>query len=373
MYNPGNNIPPNDKVVVGYYVPWGQVEPEQINYSLLTHILYGFDEYYDGTRIKKIQQLAAQHGVKSLISIGGWSGSLTFSTIAKDPSLTEEFIQNALHFVRPGGYNLDGIDIDWEFPVWHGNESNERDPNDTANYLILLRKLRDALDREFGPGRKLITAAVRIEPFFDPNRQPMTDVSAFGQVFDFITIMAYDIHGPWSSTTGPNAPFQTDSRDSNTFCFAQSIQSWLRAGFPANKLVGGLAFYGRSSTACVDMLQCPGNIYVPKESRVPKGDKFDTGEGDNCSGVWKYASMREHIIELGGYAKNGWVSQWDQGTQTPWVFNPQTRVFITYDDVNSIGIKVNHAKQWGIRGVMIWEMSMDYNNELTQAANAIRY
>ncbi|KXN73961.1 glycoside hydrolase family 18 protein, partial [Conidiobolus coronatus NRRL 28638] len=274
--------------------PWGKTEPSAINYSALTHINYGFgtlhqknspanitiDQYYDGARIKELKKYGSQNNVKVLMSIGGWTGSQTFSIVAKDSGLINQFVQNALYFVRKDGYDLDGIDIDWEYPVCQGSDNNAKDPNDSSNYLNLLKALRAALDKEFGAGNKLITAAVRVQPFFDPSCNPMSDVSAFAQFFDFINIMAYDIMGPWSSTTGPNAPHNADPKNSNTYSFTQSIQSWTKAGFPANKLVGGLAFYGHSMTATVDMTADPSNIYVSKSSAIPKGDEFDACEAN---------------------------------------------------------------------------------------------
>ncbi|KAK9660805.1 hypothetical protein K7432_018228, partial [Basidiobolus ranarum] len=92
----------DDKVVVGYYVPWGKVEPEQLSLDKVTHINYGFgvltkktadpteitiDRYYDGNRIRKLKQVASAKGVKTLISLGGWTGSQTFSTVVRDAAL----------------------------------------------------------------------------------------------------------------------------------------------------------------------------------------------------------------------------------------------------------------------------------------------
>ena len=64
-----------------------------------------------------------QAGVPILMSVGGWTGSQTFSTIAADDGLRKKFINNAMVFVRnntlplyadtPDGWNMDGIDIDW--------------------------------------------------------------------------------------------------------------------------------------------------------------------------------------------------------------------------------------------------------------------
>ncbi|KXN73441.1 glycoside hydrolase family 18 protein, partial [Conidiobolus coronatus NRRL 28638] len=300
------SLPKSDsssKHVVGYYVPWGRVEPEQVDWKKLTHVNYGFgvlykkddpasifvDRYYDGNRIRKVQKLAKENGVKSLISLGGWTGGQTFSIVAKDPELRKKFINNALLFVRkntkpdydenPDGYDLDGIDIDWEYPARQAAKCNSVDPNDTANYLVLLKELREAMDKEFPNDHKILTAAVRAQPFDGPDGKPVNSVSEFAKYFDFINIMIYDIMGGWSATTGPNAPFDYDtSKGGDPYSFRQSIDDWLNAGFPADKLVPGLAFYGRSTTASTDMNANPGNQYSPKESTVPKGDSSDSNE-----------------------------------------------------------------------------------------------
>ncbi|ORY02150.1 glycoside hydrolase, partial [Basidiobolus meristosporus CBS 931.73] len=290
-----------DKVIVGYYVPWGKVQPSQLSYDKVTHINYGFgvltkkddpsnisiDPSYDGSAIRQLKQLATPKGVKVQISLGGWTGSQTFSLMARDPALRQKFINNALVFVRkntkpsgqtPDGWDLDGIDIDWEYPARAGAVCNVRDAADTANYLALLKELRAALDKEFPNEHKLITAAVRVQPFDGPSGGPLNDVSAFVPYFDFINVMAYDINGGWSATTGPNAPFDYDTKGGDPFSFRQASAAWLNAKWPANKLVMGLPFYGRSVTATVDMNANPSNQYVSKSSTVPKGDPSDSNQ-----------------------------------------------------------------------------------------------
>ncbi|KAK9762052.1 hypothetical protein K7432_012566, partial [Basidiobolus ranarum] len=102
----------DDKVIVGYYVPWGNVQPSQLSYDKVTHINYGFgvltkkndpanifiDPDYDGPAIRQLKTLAAAKGVKVQISIGGWTGSQTFSLVARDAALRQKFINNALVF-----------------------------------------------------------------------------------------------------------------------------------------------------------------------------------------------------------------------------------------------------------------------------------
>jgi chitinase len=87
-------------------------------------------------------------------------------------------------------YNLDGIDIDWEYPGQSGYQGNKVSPSDTANFLVFLRLLRSAL-----PPSAAITAAVLPEPFAGSDGNPSANVSDFAQVLDWVLIMNYDIWG----------------------------------------------------------------------------------------------------------------------------------------------------------------------------------
>lgn len=93
-------------------------------------------------------------------------------------------------------YNLDGLDIDWEYPASGGIDSNRRSPNDSKNYLAFLRVLRQKL-----PAGAKLTAATQVWPFSgdDSRGSPLTDVTGFAEVFDWITIMNYDVWGSASS------------------------------------------------------------------------------------------------------------------------------------------------------------------------------
>ncbi|KAF9085382.1 hypothetical protein BGX23_009698 [Mortierella sp. AD031] len=386
-------------VVLGYWVPWGDVPVASLDMTKYTHINYGFgvtakrnakvtdiffDRYYDGNNIKALVKRGNEYGVPILMSIGGWTGSQTLSTIAADAGLRKTFINNAMVFVRnntlpeyadtPDGWNMHGIDLDWEYPGRPGAICNTYAPQDSANYLILLKELRAQLDLEFPTQRKLLTAAVRVEPFDGANGKPLGDVSAFAAYFDWVAIMAYDIMGSWSPNTGPNAPFNNGpAGKADQFSFTQSIASWTGAGFPANQLVMGTAFYGRSVTTTQNMnTQNPITMYVNKTNVTPKGGPADRNdinffcnEGSVYSGMWKWKELRGNIL-TGGVTTpaSGWSRYWDDQTQTPWLYGQASNTFISYDDVQSLTIKVNHAKQAGVKGVMLWDMSYDYNNEL---------
>lgn len=49
----------------------------------------------------------------------------------------------------------------------------------------------------------------------------------------------------------------------------------------------------------------------------------------------------------------------DATSQVPYLYNPATKVFISYDDPQSLTAKAKYAKAKGLGGAMIWELSSD--------------
>jgi hypothetical protein len=84
-------------------------------------------------------------------------------------------------------FNLDGIDIDWEYPGRDGDAGNEVATDDSACFLLFLQLLRDSL-----PSYARLSAAVAPVPFIGPNGEPLNDVSSFATVLDWVLIMNYD-------------------------------------------------------------------------------------------------------------------------------------------------------------------------------------
>ncbi|KAJ2015049.1 hypothetical protein GGI06_003400 [Coemansia sp. S85] len=364
-------------VIMGYYPSWKRSQSATVDWSKYTHVNIAFSiPRQDGTFTfeddwvlpQMISQVRAG-GAKVLMSVGGWTGSNYFSPIMKNPSARSTLISSMVNYVKSNG--LDGIDIDWEYPGRLGNTCNIYDEaNDTPNFLKFLEDLRAAFDAAFGAKQKLITLAVRVQPF-DVNGAPSRDVAAFAKVVDYANLMQYDINGGWNTKTGPNAPFNFQQGEGLQVSFVSAIDDWVGAGFPANQLTAGIGFYGRSTIALEDMTKDPKNQYQPQAAVVPLGDSEDAPWYDACagatanSGVWQWKHLRDQgVLTSPGAAAAPWVRQWDDVSQTPWLFNPSTKQFISYDDPQSLQVKVNYAASRGLAGAMVWSSNMDYNNEL---------
>ncbi|KAJ2257799.1 hypothetical protein GGH98_000595 [Coemansia sp. RSA 454] len=364
--------------VVGYYATWEKDQTAGVDLAKYTHINIAFgaptsngsityvDEFSMSSAVSEIHNA----GAKALLSIGGWAGSYAFSDVANTSATRTNLVSNIITTIRAN--SLDGIDIDWEYPGRAGDTCNTVDEaNDTPNFLLLLRELRTALDTEFSASqRKSITMAVRVQPF-DVDGVPLTDVSEFAKLVDFANLMIYDINGAWMPQTGPNAPFDYENDKGTPLTFITAIDAWTNAGWPASQLNAGLAFYGRSTTATVDMTLDPANQYQNQSSTLPQGDIADVPAFDACAnvtgitGTWQYKNLRgQGILTSPTTAAAPWIRRWDDITQTPWLYNPKTRQYITYDDPLSIKVKIDYAAAKGVGGAMVWALYMDYQNEL---------
>ena len=78
------------------------------------------------------------------------------------------------------------------------------------------------------------------------------------------------------------------------------------------------------------------------------------------NGVFDYDHLKRSYIP-------SYTRYWDDQSKVPFLFNPSTGIWITYDDLQSIGIKNNYIKQKRLGGAFFWELSSDRQAELVGA------
>jgi len=67
----------------------------------------------------------------------------------------------------------------------------------------------------------------------------------------------------------------------------------------------------------------------------------------------KYTSLAQLV------GREGWVRQWDETAQAPFLWNADKRTFVSYDDPESLRRKCRYLRERGLGGVMFWEYSED--------------
>ncbi|KAI8610718.1 glycosyl hydrolases family 18-domain-containing protein [Chytriomyces sp. MP71] len=332
------------KVLVVYLPNWTGVSASQINFSSRqTGVNSDFTVQDPGGLSAFAQQVHAS-GAKALISIGGW-GTAPFSQAFSTSANRATFANSIASYLTAN--NLDGVDLDWEYPNEQGACGAVYGPTDAANYLLFLQSLRAAL----GPN-KLITAATAIHPFLDAKGSPSADVSQFAKYFDWINIMAYDLNQIWGLNSGPVAPLQTDKfgMAAPNASIVDAVKNWIHSGFPANQIALGTGFYGHYVTTQSDISNNdPSNFSVP----VQHGALGHNCAGAGLGGTYPYTQIVQYVNNP------SWISKYDPWTQTPWLFNPSTKMLITYDNVQSLSVKASYAACMGLKGMMVWEVTQD--------------
>ena len=61
--------------------------------------------------------------------------------------------------------------------------------------------------------------------------------------------------------------------------------------------------------------------------------------------------------------KNGFIRYWDEEASSPYLFDGST--FISYEDEESMALKVRYAEENGLGGIMYWEYRCDGTGTLT--------
>ncbi len=277
--------------------------------------------------------------IKVLISIGGWSWSTNFSDVAADPQKRDKFASSAAEFVST--YGLDGVDIDWEYPVEGGNNITHR-IEDNVNYELLLKATRKALNEQGEKDGKtyLLSIAARAASRFILDSNLINSM----QYLSFINLMTYDYHGTWENMTDFNTPLYEDG---NSVSIDSTVSTFIK-GVDPKDINLGLAFYGRGWT----------NVKSTEKNGLNQQAQAPGGIGYGL-GTWEPAAFDYSDIVENYVGKNGYVRYYDETAQCPYVFDGTT--WIGYDDEQSIQVKTEYALEKGLGGVMFWDFSGDEN------------
>lgn len=342
----------SDQIIVGYYPSWKSYSgytPDKVDVNKLNHINYAFanigSDYKiqmgypdkDPVNFKEFQELKKVNpDLKILISVGGWNWSGRFSDMAASEENRVKFADSCVDFVVK--YGLDGVDLDWEYPVGGGLERNSKRPEDKQNFTLLLEEIREKLD---GQGLKdnknyLLTIAAGVSFSYINN----TEVDKFQKYVDYVNLMTYDIHGPWDTYSDFNSPLYDNYDESYQYKISidSGVKMWLNAGLPADKLVVGLPFYG----------------YTYSLEKNANNGLYQTHiEGK---------ALTYEVIKRDYLSKPEYRKYFHEESLVPWICNGKT--FISYDDPQSIALKGQYIRKQNLAGAMIWELSQDSEGEL---------
>lgn len=143
--------------------------------------------------------------------------------------------------------------------------------------------------------------------------------------------MAYDIEGGWDGYAGYNAPLYKNAKMPSDTSISHFIDTeYIGKGVPKEKLVLGLALYGR---------------------------KF------NVTSPYMKASTSD-TIEYKDLPFSSCTKLLDQESMVPYLSCGS--YYVSYDDTTSIAAKISYAKSKGLAGAFYWAFGQD-NDQIVNA------
>jgi len=342
------------RVIAGYlFVGNSAADVSDTDATRLTHINYAFANIRDGEVVegfasdadnfRRLRELRQRHpGLRVLVAVGGWTWSGGFSDAALTAASRDRFVRSAVAFVQR--HDLDGLDIDWEYPGLPGNGNVNR-PQDKQNFTALMAALRAGLD-DLGRHRNrkyLLTFAAGAFPRFIEH----TELAQVAASIDWVNLMTYDFRvAAVDPIAGHHANLFDHPDDDKHRSGDAAVRDFMAAGVPVDKLVLGVPFYGRG---WMDVRADRNGLYQPG---VPLVD---------AAGL-SYARIAAELV-----GKDGYERHWDATAQQPYLWNASRRIFIAYDDPESARRKARYVVEKGLAGVMYWQHGSDRSGVLLEA------
>ena len=355
---------PNESFkVMAYYVPEQPYHPERLPLDKLTHIIFSFSQVIDGEMQfaneqagEKLRLLVAQKEnhphLKVMLACGGW-GAGGFSDMASTAEGRRKFVRSTIALIEK--YQLDGIDMDWEYPALDDAGIDARE-TDTQTFTLLMKELREQMNQLDRP-LTLTFASAGWKYYYEK-----IELNKVMQYVDYMNVMTYDqvvatlpftahhtalgwikekdleSYPIYDYVTQRKAAAQAQELPAYEPQSVKNIVSYcLEQGVDPAQIVIGAAFYGRAWKG------------VPPENNglyQPNTGAF--------IGWAAYHNIREQYEN-----KNGYTRYWDEIAEAPYLYNPTDSIFFSYDDPVSVRLKTAYAQEKNLGGIMFWQLGND--------------
>ena len=328
-------------IILAYYTEYNEKAPDP---TLITHINYaharfknrkdpsGEIEFTESKAfpISKVAEFKQKNPhIKVMMMVGGWGDHADgFSMMAKDEKKRAVFCHSVNEHMKK--YNLDGLDIDWEYPTVSADNETGRDDNDTQNFNILLRQLRDTLGTS------------KIISFASSSSAKYVDWPTAIKYIDYVNVMTYDMG---AAPKGHNSPLYKSSTFDSRSC-EESVDLHKKAGVPYNRQVMGIPFYGKAEKSPASGTKI--FEYSVKYYEIP---------GILNDGVYKNKPLARPVTRV-----------WEKTACVPYLVDESGKNVLSYDDPESMAAKGAFIKNKGLLGGMFWEFRYDTDDMALQKA-----
>jgi chitinase len=336
-----------NKIKVLSYYAGGADELDNYDVNQMTHIIYCFG-HLDGNKfkvrnaadtavIRKMVALKQKNPqLKVSLSLGGWGGCETCSDVFASGKGRKAFAQSIKEHHRI--YGTDGLDLDWEYPAIPGFPGHKYSPKDKKNFTKLVKTLKKT-----NPQHELSFAAGGFRKFLEE----AVEWKKVMKKVDYVNLMTYDLISGFSKTTGHHTALYSTPEQENSADFA--VNYLLKLGIPSEKLIVGAAFYGR---AFANVENLNNGLHQP----------------GNFKNTVNFKNLPTQMP-----ADSGYVYHWDETAMAPYLYNPDRKIFFTYDDKRSVELKTRYVIDKKLGGIMFWQLANDtYSQGLLNTIDMVK-
>jgi chitinase len=326
-------IPGSFWVTGNWFSPpvWGGMPVAEIDFSALTHVIhYSVIPRKDGSLnpefakhvtdyAPELTRKAHAAGVSVLLSVADSRPDADFRGATSEEN-RDALIARLMALVRRYGY--DGVDVNWEKNI------------DAQQFAAFVRELRRELDTLAPRGQ--LTGA-----FFEPGEY----LAPVAELFDQINVMGYDLGAPQDGFSWHSSGLYS-AGDPRRRSVDWRIKLFLPVAEPS-RLGLGIPFYG----------------YV-WSAPASRGRPEVTRPGQQWKEPPRFRFLNYRDIAGSPDFRRGRKLRDHAAGEMPYISFPEGGPggagLVTYDDEISVAAKVEYAREMGLGGVMIWELSADY-------------
>ena len=259
--------------------------------------------------------------LKIVLSVGG-AGAFGFSIMANDKDSRIEFIDSLIDLIDK--YNLDGIDLDWEFPTRDfGGDFAEYD---RENFTILLKEIRERLDDK---GEYLLSIAAGVGEWFVGS----VELEKIPNYLDDILLMTYDLRGFGQEFTGLHTTLYTKKEDIIQMSASDGVELLVKNGVPKEKIVIGFGQYSRFWEGVES------NNDGLLQKAAPNGGEHGP----------HYPKLQYEVIDNPLFE-----NYYDEEAESPYSYSKELKIFHSYDNSRSVKAKASYVMDQNLKGLMFW-------------------
>ncbi|RHZ48405.1 uncharacterized protein CDV56_104274 [Aspergillus thermomutatus] len=292
--------------------------------------MYPNDDQYipDFVALKK-----KKSSLKTYISVGGWDlGGGIFSDMVRFSGTRSAFINSVIDFMEK--YGFDGIDIDWEYPAASDRGGRTAD---TANYVSLLKELKEACGDSYGITVTLPSSYWYLQGF---------DVVSMADYVDYFNFMSYDIHGTWDGNS--NYTSSVVNPHTNLTEITDGLDLLWRNNIDPGKVTLGLGFYGRSFTLKDSGCNTPGCAF---DTSAYSAGGAAPGACTQTSGILSDYEINRILKQYNP------TVQYDAAAGVNWITWNENQ-WVSFDNAKTLKQKADFANSKCFGGLFSWALDL---------------